>query len=108
MRHSPNSFSKSEKRLYMAKQRITNELMSRFYAGKATGEETEMILLAAEQNPDLKEEIEIMMSISNKLADIHISKERTQKVSPANVISMTATYLPMYRLAVKAESMVTT
>ena len=45
----------------MAKQRITNELMSRFYAGKATGEETEMILLAAEQNPDLKEEIEIMM-----------------------------------------------
>lgn len=102
MRHLPNSFSKSEKRLYMDKQRITNELMSRFYAGKATGEETKMILLAAEQDPNLKEEIEIMMSISDKLANIHISKERAQKVSTANVISMTAAHLPMYELAAKS------
>ena len=86
----------------MDKQRLTNELMSRFYAGKATGEETKMILLAAEQDTDLKEEIEIMMSISDKLANIHISKERAQKVSTANVISMTAAHLPMYELAAKS------
>ena len=74
--------------------------MSRFYAGDVTGEEFKMVLLAAENDPDLKEEIEIMTSISDKLPDIRMEKE-DKPVSKA--ISMRAEYLPMYRLAAQSK-----
>ena len=59
----------------MEKIKINNELMSRFYTGNVSAEEFQMILLAAEHDPDLKEEIRIISSISDKLLDIRIEKK---------------------------------
>ena len=52
--------------------------MSRFYAGDVTGEEFKMVLLAAEHDPDLKEEIEIMTSICDKLPDTNGEGRQTR------------------------------
>ena len=54
---------------------ISDELMARFYSGDVTGEELKYILLAAEHNPDLREEIEIMTSISDELFDIRLRRD---------------------------------
>ena len=64
---------------------ISDELMSRFYTGDVTGEELKMVLLAAERDPDLKEEIEIMTSIYDDLSKIKIKRE---EVSGAKVVSL--------------------
>lgn len=102
----------------MKKTKITNELMSRFYTGDVTGEEFKKVLLAAEHDPDLKEEIEIMTSISDDLSKIRIKRE---DVSGAKVVSLKKedylvaaetreateprheSYLPMYKLAAQSK-----
>ena len=98
---------------------ISDELMSRFYTGDVTGEELKMVLLAAERDPDLKEEIEIMTSIYDDLSKIKIKRE---EVSGAKVVSLKKeetllmaaeplydsqlqmTYLPMWRLAAQSKA----
>lgn len=82
----------------MEKIKINNELMSRFYTGNVSAEEFQMILLAAEHDPDLKEEIRIMSSISDKLLDIRIEKKPAAKV-----VSMTSQHLPTYALAAQSK-----
>ena len=102
----------------MKNNKITNELMSRFYAGDVTGEEFKMVLMAADQDPDLKEEIEIMSSISDKLSNIRVIRE---DVLGAKVVSLPneqpvlmaaepkyedqsqVAYLPMWRLAAQSK-----
>ena len=64
---------------------ISDELMDRFYSGNVTGEEIKMVLLAAEHDPNLKEEIEIMTSISGELSNIRVKRE---DISEAKVISL--------------------
>ena len=97
---------------------ISDELMDRFYSGNVTGEEIKMVLLAAEHDPNLKEEIEIMTSISGELSNIRVKRE---DISGAKVISLSneesypmaaesfyidkaqITYLPMWRLAAESK-----
>lgn len=78
---------------------ISDELMSRFYAGDVTGEEFKKVLLAAEHDPDLKEEIEIMTSISDDLSKIKIKRE---DVSNATIVSMLSEPLTIYALAAQS------
>lgn len=76
----------------MKKNKITNELMSRFYAGDVTGEEFRMILTAAEQDSDLREEIEIMSSIYDDLTNLHIKRKDAPS---AKIIAIQPSYIPM-------------
>ena len=86
--------------------------MSRFYTGNLTGDEFKMVLMAAEKDPELREEIEIMSSISDQLMDIRIKRaEKPQakigkddKLRPgtdagirpsARIISIQPSYVPM-------------
>ena len=62
----------------MNKIDFSDELMARFYDGETTPEETIMILRAAKENPELKEEIDFMMSIPPELMDIQIKREDDQ------------------------------
>ena len=75
----------------MKKNKISNEIMTRFYKGKASGEEIKMVLMAAENDPYLREEIEIMSSIYDQLADIRIKKDEKMVSVPdddlANIIN---------------------
>jgi len=71
----------------MAKYNFSDELMTRFYMGETTIEETSMILRAAEEDEELKSEIDFMTSIPEEFTN-----------SAAN-IAMSSSYLPMYRLA---------
>ncbi len=98
----------------MKKNKITNELMSRFYAGDVTGEEFKMVLMAAEQDPDLMEEIEIMSSISDKLSNIRVIREGAKIVSfneqpvlmaaePEFEDQSQVAYLQMWRLAAQSK-----
>lgn len=74
--------------------------MSRFYTGDVTGDEFKMVLMAAEHDPDLMEEIEIMTSISDQLANIRIKR----KAAPTPTIDPTrAEYLPIYKLAAESK-----
>ena len=47
------------------KSNISNELITRFHCGDVSAEEFKEVLLAAEQDPDLKEEIAIMSSLAD-------------------------------------------
>ena len=78
----------------MKKNKISNEIMTRFYKGKASGEEIKMVLMAAEHDPDLMEEIEIMSSISDDLANLRI------KAPSAKIIAIQPAYIrPMLKAA---------
>ena len=103
----------------MNKIYFSDELMARFYDGETTPEETIMILRAAKENPELKEEIDFMMSIPRELMDIQINreelKEKTKEEPKARVVSISDTSvaaasmttpstcypLQLYRLAAK-------
>ena len=52
------------------KNNISNELMTRFHCGDVSAEEFKEVLLAAEQDSDLKEEIAIMASLADDLAEL--------------------------------------
>ena len=87
----------------MKKNNISDELMVRFYCGDVTGEEIKKVLLAAEQDPDLMEEIKIMTSISDDLDKIRagLRGERTIfSIQPSYVI-------PMMRMAAQNKSFAT-
>jgi len=79
----------------MSKRLLSEELMARFYDGETTPEETIKILRAAKEDPELKEEIDFMMSIPHELMDIHVSRE---EIESAKEVS----YLPMWRLAAQS------
>ena len=88
----------------MNKIDFSDELMARFYDGETTPEETIMILRAAKENPELKEEIDFMMSIPRELMDIQINreelKEKTKEEPKARVVSISDTSLNL-SIAVK-------
>jgi hypothetical protein len=77
----------------MAKYHFSDELMTRFYMGDTTVEETSMILRAAEEDEDLKKEIDFMTSIPEEYTNSN------RKHGEGDEISMYSSYLPMYRLA---------
>jgi len=78
----------------MGTKHISNKLKMRFFSGNVTGKEIKEVLLAAELDPDLKEEIEIMTSISGDLKKIQadLTKELSEK---AKIISIQPSYVPM-------------
>jgi hypothetical protein len=80
----------------MAKYHFSDELMTRFFMGDTTVEETSMILRAAEEDEDLKKEIDFMSSIPEEFTNNSMWKrhEEDGDETPANL-----SYLPMYRLA---------
>ena len=79
----------------MKRNNISDELMVRFYCGNATGKEIKKVLLAAEHDPDLMEEIKIMTSISDDLEKI-----RTDLRGERIIFSMQPSYvIPMMRMA---------
>lgn len=83
----------------MGTKHISNELKMRFFSGNVTGKEIKEVLLAAELDPDLKEEIEIMTSISGDLEKIqaNLTKELSEK---AKIISFQPSYIrPMLKAA---------
>ena len=81
----------------MKKNIINNELMSRFYTGDVTGDEFKMVLMAADKDPDLREEIEIMSSISDQLMDIRV---RRADYHQAKIIAIQPAYIrPMLKAA---------
>ena len=71
--------------------------MSRFYTGDVTGDEFKMVLMAADKDPDLREEIEIMSSISDQLMDIRV---RRADYHQAKIIAIQPAYIrPMLKAA---------
>ena len=76
----------------MAKYHFSDELMTRFYMGDTTVEETSMILRAAEEDDDLRKEIDFMSSIPEEFVNVH-------RGGVASEISINSSYLPMYKLA---------
>ena len=83
----------------MGTKHISNKLKMRFFSGNVTGKEIKDVLLAAELDPDLKEEIEIMTSISGDLEKIqaNLTKELSEK---AKIISFQPSYIrPMLKAA---------
>ena len=83
----------------MGTKHISNKLKMRFFSGNVTGKEIKEVLLAAELDPDLKEEIEIMTSISGDLEKIQadLTKELSEK---AKIISFQPSYIrPMLKAA---------
>ena len=83
----------------METKHISNKLKMRFFSGNVTGKEIKEVLLAAELDPDLKEEIEIMTSISGDLEKIqaNLTKELSEK---AKIISFQPSYIrPMLKAA---------
>ena len=76
----------------MAKYHFSDELKTRFYMGDTTVEETSMILQAAEEDEDLKKEIDCMTSIPEEFMNIN-------KEGIASESSISNNYLPMYKLA---------
>lgn len=103
----------------MSKYIFSEELMARFYDGETTPEETIKILRAAKEDPELREEIDFMMSIPHELMDIHVSKDEIEaaKETPMPLeepVLMAAealcaeylliSYLPMWRLAAQSKA----
>jgi len=78
----------------MNKTNISHELIAKYTAGKATAEETEMILQAASKSKELREHIDFMLSIPEEMFDIQnlIGQKESAKVVPLG-------FVPMWRLA---------
>ena len=83
----------------MGTKHISNELKMRFFSGDVTGKEIKEVLLAAELNPDLREEIEIMTSISDDLKKINL--DLADKLSnKAKILSIQPAYIrPLLKAA---------
>ena len=80
----------------MAKYRFSDKLMTRFYMGDTTVEETSMILRAAEEDEELRKEIDFMTSIPEEFSNNLWGEQREEDTT---AISLKSSYLPMYRLA---------
>ena len=89
----------------MSKYNISEELMARFYEGETTPSETMMILKAAKEDPELKAEIDIIMSIPAEMTDIRISKD--DESSSAKIISIQPSFLPMMLKAAQNKAFAT-
>ena len=74
---------------------ISDELITRFHCGDVSAEEFKEVLLAAEMDSELKEEIAIMASLSDSLSEL--KDELSQEMSHINtrIISIQPTYVPM-------------
>ncbi len=83
----------------MGTKHISNKLKMRFFSGDVTGKEIKEVLLAAELNPDLREEIDIMASLSDDLKKIHT--DLADKLSDkAQIIAIQPAYIrPMLKAA---------
>ena len=77
------------------KNNISNELMTRFHCGDVSAEEFKEVLLAAEQDSDLKEEIAIMASLADDLAELKADLSEEIPNSNAKIISIQPSYVPM-------------
>lgn len=77
------------------KNNISNELMARFHCGDVSAEEFKEVLLAAEQDSDLKEEIAIMASLADDLAELKADLSEEMSNSNAKIISIQPSYVPM-------------
>ena len=77
------------------KNNISNELMARFHCGDVSAEEFKEVLLAAEQDSDLKEEIAIMASLADALAELKADLSEEMSNSNAKIISIQPSYVPM-------------
>ena len=77
------------------KNNISNELMTRFHCGDVSAEEFKEVLLAAEQDSDLKEEIAIMASLADDLAELKADLSEEMSNSNAKIISIQPSYVPM-------------
>ena len=82
------------------KNKISNELMTRFHCGDVSAEEFKEVLLAAEQDPDLKEEIAIMASLADDIAVLKADLSKEMSISKAKIISIQPAYIrPMLKAA---------
>ena len=82
------------------KNKISNELMTRFHCGDVSAEEFKEVLLAAEQDPDLKEEIAIMASLADDIAVLKADLSKEMSISKAKIISIQPDYIqPMLKVA---------
>lgn len=81
------------------KSNISNELITRFHCGDVSAEEFKEVLLAAEQDPDLKEEIAIMSSLADDIAEL--KADLADKLSEkAKIIAIQPAYIrPMLKAA---------
>ena len=77
------------------KNNISNELMARFHCGDVSAEEFKEVLLAAEQDSDLKEEIAIMASLADDLAELKADLSEEMSNSNDKIISIQPSYVPM-------------
>ena len=69
--------------------------MTRFHCGDVSAEEFKEVLLAAEQDSDLKEEIAIMASLADDLAELKADLSEEMSNSNAKIISIQPSYVPM-------------
>ena len=90
----------------MKRNNISDELMVRFYCGDVTGEEIKKVLLTAEHDSDLMEEIKIMTSISDDLEKIRADLKK-EKIRTARIISIQPSYVPMTQKAAQNKSFAT-
>ena len=77
------------------KNKISDELMTRFHCGDVSAEEFKEVLHAAEQDSDLKEEIAIMASLSDDLAELKADLSEDFSSPNAKIISIQPSYVPM-------------
>ena len=84
----------------MSKYNFPPELMARFYEGNTTAEETMIILHAAKEDAELKEEIEFMLSFPEDLMEEPYSRLKIISIQPSYVI-------PMMRMAAQNKSFAT-
>ena len=69
--------------------------MTRFHCGDVSAEEFKEVLLAAEQDPDLKEEIAIMASLADDIAELKADLSEEYSSSDTGIISIQPSYVPM-------------
>ena len=82
------------------KNNISNELMTRFHCGDVSAEEFKKVLMAAEQDPDLEEEIAIMASLADDIADLKADLSKEISNSQTKVIAIQPAYIqPMLKAA---------
>ena len=82
------------------KNNISNKLMTRFHCGEVSAEEFKEVLMAAELNPDLKEEIAIMASIADDIAELKADLNKEMSNSSAKIIAIQPAYIrPMLKAA---------
>ena len=77
------------------KNKISNELMTRFHCGDVSAEEFKKVLLAAEQDSGLKEEIAIMASLADDIAGLKADLNEESSNFNAKLISIQPSYVPM-------------